>query len=49
MTHTPATAERLARALLECLREHGGFTIKGGVEREARAALAAYKAEGGKM
>jgi hypothetical protein len=38
--HEAATViETLARALEDCLREHGGFTIKGDCERNARAAL----------
>lgn len=31
--------DRLREALEECLREHGGFTIKGECEARARAAL----------
>ena len=37
-------ADRLAEALEECLREHGGFAIKGLCETRARQALAAYRA-----
>jgi hypothetical protein len=32
--------DALVDALQDCLREHGGFTIKGDCERNARAALA---------
>ena len=35
-----ASAPELLEALQECLREHGGFTIKGECERRARAAIA---------
>jgi hypothetical protein len=35
-----AAAPELLEALEECLREHGGFTIKGQCERRARAAIA---------
>ena len=35
-----AAAPDLLAALQECLREHGGYTIKGECERRARAALA---------
>lgn len=35
-----AAAPELLEALEECLREHGGFTIKGECERRARAAIA---------
>jgi hypothetical protein len=41
-----AAAPELLEALEECLREHGGFTIKGEVEKRARAAIA--KARGSK-
>ena len=34
----------LVAALEECLREHGGFTIRGLCERRARIALSAAKA-----
>jgi hypothetical protein len=34
-----AAAPDLLAALQECLREHGGFTIKGECERQARAAI----------
>ncbi len=34
-----ADLRRKTEALEECLREHGGFTIKGQCERNARAAL----------
>lgn len=40
-----AAAPDLLEALQECLREHGGFTIKGECERRARVAIA--KAQGG--
>ncbi len=33
----------LAEALRECLKEHGGFTIKGGCEHASRKALAAWE------
>ncbi len=35
-----ARESALREALLECLREHGGFMIKGECERRALAALA---------
>jgi hypothetical protein len=34
-----AAAPDLLEALQECLREHGGYTIKGECERRARAAI----------
>lgn len=37
------TIAELVEALEECLREHGGFTIKGQCERKAREAIAKYK------
>lgn len=40
-----AAAPELYEALEECLREHGGFTIKGECERRAVAALAKARGE----
>lgn len=40
-----ATNKALLEALVECLREHGGFTIKGECERKARAAIKLAKGE----
>jgi len=40
-----AAAPELYEALQDCLREHGGFTIKGGCERRALAALAKARGE----
>lgn len=40
-----AAAPDLYEALAECLREHGGYTIKGGAERGARSALAKARGE----
>ena len=37
-------AEAMRTALDDCLREHGGFTIRGRCERRSKAALAAYDA-----
>lgn len=37
------TIAELVEALEECLREHGGFTIKGQCERKAREAIAKVK------
>lgn len=39
--------DALVKALEYCLREHGGFTIKGECERQARAALAAARQQEG--
>lgn len=39
--------DALVDALEHCLREHGGFTIKGETERKARAALALASPVGG--
>ena len=35
-----AAAPDMLAALQDCLREHGGFTIRGDCERNARAAIA---------
>ncbi|NVD44355.1 hypothetical protein [Qipengyuania atrilutea] len=40
-----AASPDLLEALEECLREHGGFTIKGECERKARAAIAKARGE----
>lgn len=37
---------QLMEAVEECLREHGGFTIRGECERNAKAALAAVRSKG---
>jgi hypothetical protein len=37
------TVNALCDALVDCLREHGGFTIKGECERKARAAIEAMR------
>ena len=37
--HLRAINAELLAALEECLREHGGFTIKGQCEKRARAAI----------
>ena len=37
------TQKELVVAIDECLREHGGFAIKGECERRARLALSAAK------
>ena len=39
-----SNADKLAEALEDCLREHEGLLIKGGVESRARQALASYRA-----
>ena len=40
-----AAAPDLLEALEHCLREHGGYTIKGETERIARAAIAKARGE----
>lgn len=44
--HAAADAlDAAEKALDECLKEHGGFTIRGECERNARAALAKLRGE----
>lgn len=43
--HLISAAPELYEALEECLREHGGYTIKGGVEKRAKKALAKARGE----
>lgn len=45
MTLSPQTAQALLEAAKHCLREHGGFTIKGATERMLRSAIASAERE----